>query len=128
MAKIFIVEDNNELNRMYARAFALNGHEVLTAEDGEDALNQLMAMSIPPDIILLDAMLPKLDGMSLLIRIRAEHALMKIPVIILTNSIREDARSQYLDRGANGFLIKMNTDVEEVVRQAMALVTPTAHA
>jgi CheY-like chemotaxis protein len=85
MAKIFFVEDDVSILRLYAQAFTLSGHDVVLASNGEEALEKLKTMVPKPDIILLDMMMPKLNGFEVLKVIKKDAALKDIMVVVLTN-------------------------------------------
>lgn len=114
--KVLIVEDNEQLRRMYERVFELHHCAVDSCADGEQALQLLRAETDLPSVIVLDAMLPGIDGMGVLRALKSDQKLAAIPVIILTNSIREDKKEEYLKAGAAQFLVKMNTSPEQIIK------------
>src|SRR3989338_997720 len=83
MAKILLVEDDPLMIRMYQRKLLNDGFDVDVAVNGEEGL--LKVRSFVPDLMLLDVMMPKLNGLQVLERMKSDPALAKIPVIILTN-------------------------------------------
>ena len=115
--KILIVEDETILLEMYKDKFTKEGYTVATAENGEKGLETVFSQK--PDIILLDLMMPVMDGKTMLRKLREFPQYKKLPVIILTNAgetknIRETKR--YDD--ACEFLIKSNINVDEIVKRA----------
>src|SRR3990167_6580283 len=82
---ILLVEDDQILVRMYTRKFEKEGYKVLSAFDGEAGLTTLQGASPAPNIILLDVMLPKINGFELLGKIKSDPSTKEIPVILLTN-------------------------------------------
>lgn len=113
--KIFLIEDDSFLLGMYATKFELEGFKVIVAEDGEKAVG--LAKKELPDIILLDILLPKLDGFEVLKRLKTESETAKIPVILLTNLSQRDEIEKGLKMGAKDFLIKAHFMPSEVVEK-----------
>ncbi len=113
--KILLVEDDSFLLGMYAAKFELEGYKVTMAEDGEKAIRA--ALKEPPDIILLDIILPKLNGFDVLKQLKAESSTSKIPVILLTNLSQRDEVEQGLKMGAIDYLIKAHFMPSEVVEK-----------
>lgn len=113
--KILLVEDDTFLLGMYATKFELDGFKVIMAEDGEKAIRA--ALKELPDIILLDIILPKLNGFEVLKQLKLEPTTAKIPVILLTNLSQKDEIEQGLKIGAEDYLIKANFMPSEVVEK-----------
>ena len=104
MPTVLLVEDN-EMNRdMLSRRLTKKGFAVEIAEDGEQAL--AMVGGVHPDIVLMDMSLPKLDGLEATRRIKADAALQKIPVIVLTANATTADRENALAAGCNDFETK----------------------
>jgi len=83
MAKILIVEDDESLSKMYQDKFRIEKFDVKSANNGEDGLN--LAFKEHPDIILLDVMMPKMDGITTMARLREDDWGRNVPIIILSN-------------------------------------------
>lgn len=111
--KILLVEDDSFLLGMYATKFEMENFKVIMAEDGEKAVR--LALKEAPDIILLDIILPKINGFEVLRRLKADPATAKIPVILLTNLSQQDEVEQGLKMGAEDYLIKAHFMPSEVV-------------
>lgn len=109
---ILLAEDEKTLAKMYQTKFAMEGFEVLYAADGNEALKILETKT--PDIILLDIIMPNLDGFSFLKRIKDQERLTKIPVILLTNLGQENDVKKGLELGAQDYLIKAHFTPQEV--------------
>lgn len=132
MTRILIVEDDVLLSRMYVTIFTSKNYEVETAIDGQDALDK--ARTKKPSLILLDVMMPKLNGMEVLQKLKADPALKDIPVIILTNLAGDSDVQTALQLGAVRYIIKSEhkpKEVEEIVRGVLdgysrGQVPPTA--
>ena len=112
MAKILIVEDDPLISRMYQKIFTFEGHEVVTAGDGEEGL--VLARSDHPTLILLDVMMPKLNGLEVLERLKADPELEKIPVVMLTNLSSEKDAETALSKGAVKYIIKSEYEPKEI--------------
>ena len=113
--KILLVEDDSFLLGMYATKFELEGFQVILAEDGEKAVR--LAKEELPDIILLDIILPKLDGFEVLKLLKGEPATSPIPVILLTNLSQREEIEKGLKMGARDYLIKAHFMPSEVVEK-----------
>jgi len=101
---ILVADDEEEIRRVVSIALASQGHTVVLAEDGEEAFQKALAEK--PDAILLDIRMPKLDGLRLLAKIKAESALADIPVGFLTAREDLEAYEQARDLGAHVYLMK----------------------
>lgn len=117
---ILLVEDDTFLAGMYKTKFEMEGFSVVTAEDGLKGFQQ--AKEIKPDIILLDILLPKMDGFEVLDKIRVSKDLQHIPVIMLTNLGQKEDVKKGLERGANGYLIKAHFMPSEVVEKVKSVL------
>ena len=102
MARVLVVDDEPAVRRALERALALERHEVVAAADGEEALDALVRS--PPDAVILDVMMPRLDGLEVCRRMRAAGD--KTPVLMLTARDAIDDRVQGLDVGADDYLVK----------------------
>ena len=118
--KILLVEDDSFLSNMYATKLELEGYEVVIAEDGEAGYEK--AVSEKPDVILLDIMLPKLDGFGVLEKVRSNDATQSVPVILLTNLSQDEDIQKGLSLGANDFLVKAHFMPSEVVKKIKILI------
>lgn len=105
---------------IYQTRFEQEGFEVMTAENGLVALEK-MAQNIP-DVILLDVMMPYMDGMEVLKSIKADERLKRIPVIMLTNVSEKIKIEQAYDFGADELLTKSNFIPSEIVAKVRILL------
>lgn len=110
---VLIVEDEKMLADMYATKFAMEGFESSQANDGQAGLDAATAM--PPDIILLDIIMPKLDGFTVLKQLRAQPQTEKTPVILLTNLGQDEDIKKGKELGATDYFVKANHTPAEVV-------------
>lgn len=114
--KILIVEDDKILLEMYHDKFIKEGFLVITAENGKIGLEK--AITQKPNIILLDLMMPVMDGKSMLSKLREFPQFKRLPVIVLTNAGEVDniKQTQRYDDACE-FLIKSNVSIDEVAKK-----------
>ena len=105
---VLLVEDNPDDVALTLRAFKKSKilNEVVVARDGAEALERLLSDAPPPQLVLLDLKLPKVDGLEVLRRIRAEERLRMLPVVILTSSKEERDLVEGYTLGANSYIQK----------------------
>jgi len=119
--KVLIVEDEIALANALKLKFRHEGFEALTAENGQIGLEQ--AISQKPDIILLDLMMPVMDGKVMLKKLREIGEFKSTPVIILTNAGDVDnIRETQLYYNASAFLIKSNVNPDDIVKKVRDLI------
>ena len=120
MKKVLLVEDDPFLSDIYITKLKQSGFAVDLAIDGKDALRKLRRGL--PDLLLLDIVLPKLDGWSVLDKIRKEGGLGNMKVVILSNlGQREDVRKGE-KFGISGYLIKARHTPSEVIEEIKKLL------
>ncbi|MCB1966533.1 MAG: response regulator, partial [Candidatus Accumulibacter sp.] len=89
---VMIVDDSLTVRKITSRLLAREGYQVMTAKDGADALEQLVAMI--PDVLLVDIEMPRMDGFEFTRNVRADQRLQRIPIIMIT-SRTADKHRQY---------------------------------
>ena len=104
-ASALVVEDDEQIAHILRFILEREGFEIHSAPDGRTAL-QLIASLAPPAIVLLDVMLPHVDGYELLARLRATAGWQAVPVILLTARSQEQDIVRGLEAGANDYMIK----------------------
>lgn len=117
---ILLVEDDEFLAELYATKLDLEGFEVLLAGDGEKGLK--LATDKKPALVLLDIILPKMDGFEVLKKLKAQAVTKDIPVILLTNLSQKDEVSKGLTSGAADYLIKAHFMPSEVVKKIKQII------
>lgn len=117
---ILLVEDDEFLSELYATKLTLEGFEVIAATDGKKGLK--LALEKRPDLVLLDIILPKLDGFEVLKAIKADPTGKDIPVILLTNLSQRDEVNRGLELGAVDYLIKAHFMPSEVVKKIKLVI------
>lgn len=110
---ILLVDDDLTLREMYEERLKAEGFMIVQASNGEEALNK--AKDIKPSIILLDIMMPKINGFDVLKDLKADPELKDIPVIILTALIQDVDRVQGDKLGATDYIVKSETMPGEVI-------------
>ncbi len=123
--RVLLAEDDRFLRRAAEARLRRHGLEVLTAADGEEALR--VARAEPLDLILLDVVMPKLEGFEVLKLLKEDEATARIPVIILSNLGQDRDVAQAKALGAIAFLVKAHLSLQDLVdRVDAALATGTA--
>ncbi|HEV3013469.1 MAG TPA: response regulator [Actinomycetota bacterium] len=101
---VLIADDDRDIVRFVALNLRLEGFEVVVANDGQDALD--MALDVGPSLILLDTMMPRMDGYEVCSRLRDQRPDDQIPVIMLTAKSMEADRSMAYTAGADDWVTK----------------------
>jgi len=115
MTKILIVEDDPLMLRMYQKIFTLEQYNVEIATNGAEGLEKLRTETEKPTLILMDIMMPILNGLDALDKIKANPDTQKIPVIMLTNLAGQQDAEAALLKGAVKYIVKSEHDPKEVV-------------
>lgn len=115
MTKILFIEDEEALQKSLSRMLELEGFEVSGAYDGQTGLE--IAQKESPDIILLDLILPKIDGFEVLKRLKTDPKTKDIAVIILTNLEQVQGVEKLIEYGPINYLVKANYTLEEIVQK-----------
>ena len=120
MDKVLIVDDDQRLLKMLLRTLIYEGFDVVTANDGQEAL--LQVYNERPDVIVLDWMMPKRDGVGVLIALREDKN--DTPILMLTARDAVQDRVEGLDRGADDYLVKPFA-TDELIARVRALLRRT---
>ena len=113
MKKIVLIEDDLPLSQIYKELFTAEGFEVTVATNGPSGF--LQVKNVIPNLVILDVMLPGgVNGFDILQDLKADQALAKIPVIILTNLDNE--RQTAMSLGAVDYIVKANVEIPEIVK------------
>lgn len=115
MANVLIIEDDPLIVKIYTTRLSADGHTVASCENGQDALTTLQRFM--PHLILLDIMMPKLDGFEFLTTIRKNEQTRTIPVLVYSNLSNEKEIARAKSLGATEFLIKANLTPTEVMKK-----------
>ncbi|HLB66669.1 MAG TPA: response regulator [Candidatus Saccharimonadales bacterium] len=127
MPKIAIVEDDQAISQMYRIKFEADGYEVETAENGK--LGLALAEKMRPDVILLDLMMPEMNGDEMLVELRKQVWGKNIKVVILTNIGEQEVPENIKQLGVSAFILKADMtprQVAELVKKKLAENTAQA--
>lgn len=113
MAKILIIEDDLFMSRMYHKIFTYENYEVETASNGEEGLAKVK--EVKPEIILLDIMMPKMNGFQVLEAIKNDSEIRDIPVIMLSNLAGDQDVDEAKQKGASDYIVKSNYTPKQVI-------------
>lgn len=111
--KILIVEDDKFLRELISRKLLDENYQVVGAKDGEEGLRKISEEK--PDAVLLDLILPGIDGFDVLAKVKGDPMLAEIPIIILSNLGQRDDVEKGLGLGAVDFLIKAHFTPKEII-------------
>lgn len=117
---LLIVEDDPLMSRMYQKIFKFEGYNVDTAADGEEGLEKVKTGK--PTLILLDVMMPKMNGLEVLEKLKLDPATKSIPVIVLTNLAGQQDAEKALTLGAVKYIIKSEHEPKEVVNMVKEIL------
>lgn len=118
--KILIIEDDKILADMYAVKFKKEGFDIIETQNGFEGVE--LAQKEKPDLILLDIILPQMDGFSILTSFKSNDELKNIPVILLTNLGQEGDIQKGKSLGAVDYLTKSNTTPAEVIAKVKEIL------
>lgn len=119
--KVLIIEDESAIRRIIMDKFSESGFSVIEAEDGEVGLR--LAFAEKPDIILLDLMMPKVDGLMVMEDLRKDEWGKSVPIIILTNFSADDhITNEVVKHEPSYYLLKTDWPIEEVVEKVRSII------
>ena len=121
---ILLIEDEFGFRRIYTSVFTYAGYDVLDAEDGEKGFQ--MALKHRPSIVLLDLLLPQMNGFEVLKKIRETDEIKTMPVIILSALGEEREIAMGLSMGANDYLIKGSSNPKEILDKVQEILNARA--
>lgn len=113
LKKILIIEDDKFLRTLASGKLKREGFEVFEAVDGKEGMNS--AKTNTPDLILLDIILPEIDGFEILRRLKTDEKLREIPVILLSNLGQESDIRRGLSLGAEDYIVKAHHTLDEII-------------
>ncbi len=111
--RLLLIEDEEFISFLYKRQFEIAGYEVETAKDGLSGLSSIQQNHF--DLVLLDIMLPGLNGIDVLKAAKASEATTNTPIIMLTNLTQDDVMKKAKDLGAEDYWIKSEYSPQEIV-------------
>ena len=110
--KVLIVEDDSVLANALSLSLKDKGYVIEVASDGEEAEEKIMSMK--PDMVLLDLLLPVKSGFEVLKKMRETEEVKNTPVVILTNFEQESSVDEGMKLGAKDYIVKANIDIQDV--------------
>jgi CheY-like chemotaxis protein len=122
MPKILIVEDDALISQMYHKIFDFEKYKVLLAINGQEGLT--LAQEEKPSIILLDVMMPELNGLEVLDKLKADLATKDIPVVMLTNLDDPKDAQAALQKGAVKYIVKSDYTPKQVAEMVDGILNP----
>jgi CheY-like chemotaxis protein len=123
MNKILLIEDDPVLQEMYKDKFVQEGFEIHIALDGQEGIT--LMKHVKPDVVLLDLILPKMTGFSVLDIVNRDPEVNTIPVIVMTN-IFADGEDLVKNHGVKSFVLKSNTTPEQILIKVKRLIERTS--
>jgi two-component system, chemotaxis family, chemotaxis protein CheY len=120
MKKVLVIEDEEFLRKLIATKLVNSNYEVIEAVDGEDGLKKIKETK--PDIVLLDLILPGMDGFTFLEKIKDDPETKEIPVIILSNLGQKEEIERGLKLGAKDFLVKANLTPKDIIEKIKNII------
>lgn len=111
--KILVVDDDAMLQEALTTKLGIEGFAVEVAGDGAEGFEKVR--SFRPDLVLLDVMMPKVDGLEMFKRLRALPEFRRLPVVLLTNLSSQEAISGALEQGVTTYLVKTEMSLEDVI-------------
>src|ERR1700722_19757846 len=120
MAKILLVEDDNNLREIYEARLQAEGYTIVSARDGEEAL--VVAKAEKPDLIISDVMMPRISGFEMLDILRNTEELKNIKVIMLTALGQAEDKTRANSLGADRYLVKSQVTLEDIVKATHTLI------
>ncbi len=121
--RVLLAEDDRFLRRACEQSLRQRGYTVISAPDGEAALQ--LARSERPDLILLDMLMPRMTGLDVLRALKADAQTREIPVLVLSNSSREQDVQEVTRLGVVAYLVKANLSLQELGERVAGILSGT---
>jgi len=118
--KILVVEDDKFLRELISQKLATEGYDVIEAVDGDKGIEKIRTEK--PDMVLLDLIIPGIDGFEVLAKMKADPGTANIAVIVLSNLGQKDDIEKGLEMGANDYLIKAHFTPGEIVEKIQQIL------
>ncbi len=121
---VLIIDDDSTLREMYEEYLKASDYQVVSAQDGEEGLEK--AAQFKPAIILLDLMMPKMNGIEVLRRLKEDDNLKEIPVIVFTALIQDLEKQESFAAGASDYVVKTEVTPKGILEKIHELTKPQA--
>jgi two-component system alkaline phosphatase synthesis response regulator PhoP len=125
MAKVMLVEDDNNLREIYQARLSAEGYQLFSAKDGEEAL--ALAVKEKPDLIICDVMMPKVSGFEMLDILRTTQGIQNTRVIVMTALSQAEDKAKAEKLGADLYLVKSQVTLEDMARSVRNLLSQDGH-
>ncbi len=125
MAKVMLVEDDNNLREIYQARLSAEGYQLFSAKDGEEAL--ALAVKEKPDLIICDVMMPKVSGFEMLDILRSTQGIQNTRVIVMTALSQAEDKAKAEKLGADLYLVKSQVTLEDMARSVRNLLSQDGH-
>lgn len=122
--KILVIDDNERNRRLFKLIIGSTGHEIVTAENGEDGIR--IAIEVKPDLILMDIHLPVIDGLTAFGILQSNEETKNIPVIAATSYAMKGDRERFLEQGFADYIAKP-IDVDDFIKKLDSLLKGHGH-
>lgn len=120
MSKILLIEDSEFMIRLYEKVFTLENFTVVVASNGMDGIKK--AKEEKPDLILLDMMMPQMNGVTTLKYLKEAEETKNIPVVMLTNITGDQDAEKALEQGAVKYIVKSDYEPKDVVKMVREIL------
>lgn len=118
--KVLVVEDDSFLVSAYRTKLESQGFEIHAALDGKEALLELQKWT--PDVVVLDLLLPNMDGFEFLTKMKADKRWTKIPVLVASNLNQDEDVKRAIGLGAAAYVVKSNMSLDDLIEKIKSLV------
>lgn len=126
MAKVLVVDDDTDIRDIYKEALEEAGYQVEVAKDGEEGLGKILQGGF--DLILLDIMMPKIDGLTILKRLRDKPPpVYNGPIIVISQLNEERIKNTAIELGAQGYLIKSDLTPDQLLNRISKILQDNTH-
>lgn len=113
--KVLVVEDDEKMRKMLVDAFDAAGFKTAQAGDGQEGLK--LALEFKPDSIVTDLMMPVVDGLTMIRKLREDEWGKNVPVTVLTNSDQAGSVADALEKGVTKYMVKSDLSIEDIVNR-----------
>lgn len=117
---ILIIEDDEFFRDLLNKKLSTNDFKVLEEMDGESGVAKIK--EIKPDLVLLDLLLPNMDGFEVLVKVKADPSVAKTPIIVLSNLGQQEDIDRAMKLGASDYLIKSQLDIDQVIEKIKGML------
>jgi DNA-binding response OmpR family regulator len=117
---ILIIEDDEFFRDLLNKKLSTNDFKVLEEMDGESGVAKIK--EIKPDLVLLDLLLPNMDGFEVLMKVKADPSVAKTPIIVLSNLGQQEDIDRAMKLGASDYLIKSQLDIDQVIEKIKGML------